>query len=231
VAGEAMGWRGNLMIDHIFVFVEPGGTDAAMMGAMGFIETYRRTHPGQGTQNVCYCFDNLFIELLWVDDPVAAQSAPIRRTGIYDRSLWRTNGACPFGIAWRRSAKHPAGTVPTWKYSPPYLPEGLSIPVATAGDDTRQPMMFESPGSLAPVDWPPEQRGSLQHSAGLGGVREIALGMPSTAPPSDALISIATNCTPDIRLFQANTYAMEIRIASINHLHDKHISLPLLPRD
>lgn len=219
------------MIDHVFVLVEPDGSEAVMMKAMGFVETYRRKHPGQGTQNVCYCFDNLFLELLWVDDPDAAQSAAIRRTGIYERSQWRSNGACPFGIAWRKSTKQPEIMLPTWAYSPPYLPNDVSISVATDGDDPRQPMMFESPGSMAPADWPPEKRGSLQHSVGLGAVRDITLGMPLIAPPSEALNIIVANCSPDLRVVQAETYSMEIRIASLGGKQDMLLSFPFQPRN
>ena len=217
------------MIDHVFMFVEADGPEIALLEATGLVETYRRVHPGQGTRNVCYCFDNLFLELLWVDDPDAARSDPIKRTGLYERSLWRTNGACPFGIAWRQSSTHPTMTVPTWAFTPPYLPDGVSITVATDGDDAGQPMMFESPGSTAPADWPPEKRGALQHGAGLGAVREIALMMPPASAPSAALKSIAGNCSPHLRLGQASTYAMHMRIASLDHEPDVQLSLPLPP--
>lgn len=214
------------MIDHVFVFVEADGPEIAMMKATGLVETYRRDHPGQGTRNVCYCFDNLFLELLWVDDPDAARSAAIKRAGLYERSLWRTNGACPIGIAWRRSSHHPAMTIPTWAFTPPYLPEGMSIAVAKDSDDARQPMMFESPGSTAPAEWPPEKRGALQHGAGLGVIREISLMMPPASPPSDALKAIVAHCAPSIRLGQASTYGLHVRIASLNQKPDLLLSIP-----
>jgi hypothetical protein len=91
------------MIDHVFMLVSADGPEIDHLASMGLVETYRCTHPGQGTRNVCYCFDNVFLELLWVDDNDAARSDAIKRTGLYERSLWRTSGTCPFGIAWRRS--------------------------------------------------------------------------------------------------------------------------------
>ncbi|THF70941.1 hypothetical protein E7T06_05125 [Deinococcus sp. Arct2-2] len=215
------------MIDHVSMFIEPDGPEIARMEAAGLVETYRRSHPGQGTRNVCYCFDNLFLELLWVDEPDAARSATIARTRLYERSLWRTNGACPFGIAWRRPSLHPALTVPTWTFTPPYLPDGMSIPVATDSDDVRQPMMFESPGAAAPIEWPPEKRGSLQHDAGFGVVREILLMMPPESPPSAALQAIGARCVPHLRLGQSSMYAMHIRVASLNQKPDLMLSFPL----
>ena len=96
------------MIDHVFMLVEANGPEMDGMASLGLIETYRRPHPGQGTQNVCYCFDNLYLELIWVDDEEAVRSNGIQRTGLYERSLWRTKGTCPFGIAWRKCEGQPA---------------------------------------------------------------------------------------------------------------------------
>lgn len=215
------------MIDHIYMFIEPYGPEIARLEALGLVETYRRIHLGQGTRNVCYCFDNMFVELLWVDDPAATRSHNIRRTGLYERSLWRTNGTCPFGIAWRGTVQNQVVAVPTWAFEPPYLPSGWSIAVATDGDDPRQPMMFQSPGSTAPVTWPRERCGSLQHGAGLGAVTEIVLEMPPTSPPCDALKAISQNCVPHIQLSEANTYGMHLRIASLNDQPDLLLHLPL----
>ena len=65
------------MIDHILMFVEADSLEIDNLASLGFMQTYRRIHPGQGTQNVCYCFDNLFLELLWVNDCDAARSDAI----------------------------------------------------------------------------------------------------------------------------------------------------------
>lgn len=215
------------MIDHIFMFIEADGNEIDRLEAMGLVETYRRIHLGQGTRNICYCFDNLFLELLWADDPDVLRSDIIKRTGLYERSLWRTTGTCPFGIAWRGTSQHQGMTVPTWDFKPPYLPFGVSIAVAEDGDDPRQPMMFESPGSTAPMQWPPEKRGPLQHHAGLGAVTEIVLEMPSITPPCDALKAISRNCVPRIQLAEAETYGMRLRINSLSEKPDLLLTLPL----
>jgi Glyoxalase-like domain len=60
VAHPAEGSR----IDHIFVFVEPGGEEeAGRLAASGPAESCRRHHPGQGTANACCCFDDFYLEL------------------------------------------------------------------------------------------------------------------------------------------------------------------------
>ncbi len=220
--------RGDL-IDHVFMLVEANGPEMDGMVSLGLVETYRRPHPGQGTQNVCYCFDNLYLELIWVNDEEAVRSNRIQRTGLYERSLWRTKGTCPFGIAWRKCEGQPASALPTWEFTPPYLPKGMSIRVATDSDDPRQPMMFEAPASPPPVEWPIEKRGNLQHSIGLGAVTEIRLTMPTDAAPSSALKSIALSDHPQVHIEPIGAYGLHLRIASLVGKPDLQIALPLLP--
>lgn len=135
-------------LDHLFIFIDPAGPAIADLAAFGLTESYRRRHPGQGTQNVCYRLDNGYLELLWVDDPAAVDSALVAPTGLGPRSRWRSAGTCPFGIALQ------GGTAPpfaTWPYRPPYLPPHIpEIAMAAGSDDARGPLFFVSPGGGAP---------------------------------------------------------------------------------
>ena len=202
------------MIDHVFVLVEENGPELAYCASSGLVETYRRNHPGQGTENACYCFDNLFLELLWVKDSQGIQTAAVGRTKLHERSFWRTNGSCPFGIAWRQDEKDPL-SVPTWQFEPPYLLQGVTIAVATDSDDPRQPMMFKSTGAIAPVEWPPEKRGALQHGSGLGAVTAIQLTMPTDTTPSAALLTIAEWQSGLVSLVAGQSYRLQLQIASL----------------
>jgi hypothetical protein len=215
------------MIDHLFMFVEADGPEIAHLGSLGLIETYRRTHSGQGTQNVCYCFDNLYLELLWVNDADAVRNDGIKRTGLYERSLWRVNGNCPFGIALRRSPVDPVSLFSTWEFKPPYLPQGVAIAVATDSDDPAQPMIFLSPGSTPPLEWPADRRGSLQHSLGLGAVTEVTLTMPKHVTLGDALKTAVRSQFPPLRIDTATDYSLHLEIASLLDKPDFEITLPL----
>lgn len=148
------------------------------MADLGFRESYRRRHPGQGTENVCYAFDNLFVELLWIADAAEARQANMRRTGLWERSQWRRAATCPFGIAWRSA--EPRG--PVWDYRPPYLPADTGISVACESDDVRRPMLFQAPGGAAPTDWPKTRRGALQRDGGFGAIVEARLSLPAAIP-------------------------------------------------
>lgn len=172
----------KLELCHLFLFVKPEAPEAQMLDSLGLRESYRRAHPGQGTANICYCFDNAFLELLWVTDSAEITSPAILRSGLAERAIWRTNGANPFGIA-VRSANTPP--FPTWPYKPPYFPEGHNIPVALSSDDPTQPLIFVSPGNARPDQWPDGRAGNRQTLANLNEIisLEIFLGEGVSASP------------------------------------------------
>jgi hypothetical protein len=163
---------GEATLDHVFVLVPvdaPAHREA--LASAGWIPTYTRVHPGQGTANVCYACDDAFLELLWIADEREARGPPGDRLQLAER--W--HGGCPLGIAWRGALD-----VPTWAYRPAYLPPHLPIAVAHASDDPAQPLFFQSPGKDAPRDWPPERRGALQRALGRTQLDPV-LTLPPTA--------------------------------------------------
>ncbi len=169
---------------HVFMFVEPGAPEASSLDDLGLRESYRRAHPGQGTANVCYCFDNAFLELLWVTDWAAITSPAVARTGLAKRADWQQNGANPFGIALRSAGVAP---FPTWDYKPPYLPAGKSIPIALSSKDPTQPLLFISPGNARPDQWQDGRAGNRQCAAGLSEVKKLELSFADGVQPSDDL--------------------------------------------
>lgn len=201
-------------IDHIFLFIEPDGPEIDTLQRLGLTETYRRAHPGQGTANVCFAFDNLFLELLWLTSEADARSPVIARTRLWERSRWFTQGSCPFGVAVRGDL---AGAgVPTWDYRPPYLaqalPAGAGIPVATASDDPALPMVFVSPGKDSPAQWPEERSGTLQRVAGFGPVLSVELGLPARAA-SAPLMNGLGSADPPLRVAQRADGRHRLRLA------------------
>ena len=162
----------TLELDHVFVFVTPGAPEAA---ALGLCESYRRRHPGQGTANVCYCFDNAYLELLWVTDRAELTAPAVARTRLAERADWRRTGASPFGIALRGPDPDTPLPFESWDYAAPFLPAGMAIPVAVASDDPRQPFLFRSPGTARPDTWPDDAGGSR------AGARQRPIGLAEIA--------------------------------------------------
>jgi hypothetical protein len=180
-----------LELCHVFVFVEPGAPEAARLEEAGLRESFRRQHPGQGTTNVCYCLDNAYLELLWVEDEAAVSGPTIARTRLAERARWRETGASPIGIALRTRVPGQPLPFPTWEYRPPYLPAGMAISVALASEDPRQPFLFRSPGSSRPDTWTDGRAGDRQRQAGLAELIGIELSLPASVPPGDELRLLA----------------------------------------
>ena len=213
-------------IDHIFAFVEPDGPHLEYLRSLGLVETYRRTHAGQGTQNICFCFDNMFLECLWVSNVDDIRSDAIARTRLHERSQWRTEGTCPFGIAWRVAGSHDGFDPMTWAFSPPYLPAGHSIDVSVDSDDPRQPMMFRSPGAAPPVQWAAERRGGLQHGAGLGRVGAVRMALPGAVAPSPTLTSLARATSLEVGPVSSGSPSLTMEVERVRSDNPLIICLP-----
>ncbi|MEZ4445586.1 MAG: VOC family protein [Polyangiaceae bacterium] len=174
-------------LDHVFLLVADEAEAERVAQAVGLRETYRRHHRGQGTQNLCCCLDDAFVELLWIADEAEARSPSIARTRLWERSRWRESMSCPFGFAWRGEA-NTAG-VATWRYTPPYLPDGMAIAIAEASDDPAMPLAFASPGREPPSAWLPSRRGELQRAVGLRRLDHLRLVAPRPLAPDIARIA------------------------------------------
>lgn len=184
---------GCFEVDHVFVFTAPDApVEIERLAQGGLVESSRRRHVGQGTANASFCFDNAYLELLWPVDAVELNSPAVARTRLAERSRWRETGASPFGIAVRPTAP---GNLPfaTWDYDAPFLPPGLSLPVATASDDPAQPMLFLSPGTARPDQWTNGRDGDRQKSTGLVEIVGIELTYPADISPHPAFVQLASD--------------------------------------
>ena len=157
-----------LELDHLFVFVEPedaapGGGVFEALKALGLEPSFTRRHVGQGTANLCFAFDNAYLELLHLADEDELRTSPLGRVGFAKRALWRKTGASPFGIAAR------GGGLPgeTRNYRNPQFPPGVSIAISAECNDTAMPFVFSSPGTAPPSAWTDGRAGRRQEAAGF----------------------------------------------------------------
>lgn len=160
-------------MDHVFIAVESGGGELRRrLDRLGLQPSYMRRHQGQGTENVCYAFDNLYLELLWESDAAALDSAPVAPTRLAER-VRRVDGACPIGVAVRGGK-----LARTWAWQPTFLPTGTTLAVAELSRDPAMPLLFESPGTAPPIDWTDERAGDRQRQLGLD-VADVRLRLPT----------------------------------------------------
>lgn len=188
-------------LDHVFV---AASRDAPEMGSVrdaGFIEGPAHDHPGQGTASRGVFFENAYLELIWLTDPIVAAAPPVNRTGLANRTD-PGHPSSPFGFG-LRSSRDPVPTPPfdAWEYAPPYLPQGAAFRMAANSDVLREPLIFVLPWSRTPSwDVPDHPNGARRmtrvlfgpcpegHSAALSTF--LGLGLVSCTDTADPLLRI-----------------------------------------
>jgi hypothetical protein len=210
-------------LDHIYLLVSSKKVAEKAVIDLGLDETYKRTHPGQGTSNICCCFDNLFIEFLWVENRAEAENGTASKLRFNERA---DEGACPFGISWRGAPAEPAPEM--WQYRPSYLPNGVSIAVVEESLTEKLPLVFQSPGLCAPSQWPEDKRKSLQHKRGFGKISDVTLSVPKELAETNVLKWLSNNDVIKTRTIHSKTYAMSIEVANLHRNVVSRIVLPEL---
>ncbi len=195
--------------DHIFILTDIGAPEADRLSSFGLVEGSSRIHVGQGTTNRCFFFHNAMLELLWVRDPDEAQSEPIYRTRLWERSTNRNNGACPFGICLRwATGSEDTVAFSSWAYHPPYLPETISIAVATNSDRLTEPMLFQIPWGKRPDSSSADKLQPLNHGVGFREITRVELVSPAANNPSPELQSVIN--TNQVKLRLGTEYFVEL---------------------
>jgi len=213
-------------IDHIFICVQPGGPEAEALVRFGLVEGSGNTHPGQGTANRRFFFDNAFIELLWLVDAAEACSAMTRPTLLFERLA--AGGAAqvsPFGVCFRPSSPGAkTAPFPSWQYRPAYLPPGLAIDVAAVPPS--EPMWFFLAFGGRPDAAPPERRQPLQPPGGLRRITSVRVTSLASGERS------ATAAMSGVEMLDGAAHLLEIGFddEGAARSHDFRPALPLLLR-
>lgn len=83
-----------IVLDHLILLSATGAPEAHAIVHLGLTEGRSNTHPGQGTANRRFFFQNAFLELVWVTDEIEARGETVRRTQLWERWAGRLTGAC-----------------------------------------------------------------------------------------------------------------------------------------
>lgn len=218
-------------LDHVFICVSTNAPEASALAAFGLREGPSNTHPGQGTACRRFLFHNAYLELLWVDDPTAAQSATIKPTHLWERWVGQEGATCPFGLGFRPNA-HRSGSppFPAWEYRPPYLPESWSFQVATNAEALAEPMLFYLTFGQRPVSRPGARLQDLEHPAGLREITRVALVSPPASDASPALASLVGAGLVEMRAGTAHLAELGFDGEVQDRVADFRPSLPLVFR-
>lgn len=132
-------------IDHIFIFSNNDGKEADKLVEFGFTEGSSRIHPGQGTINRKFYFENFFLEILWVIDETEIRSELTSKTKLWERSQFHKNDFSPFGLCLVNSKQTDKLFEQSKIYQPNYFPNGMSIDIITNEKNPNLPWTFRLP--------------------------------------------------------------------------------------
>jgi Glyoxalase-like domain len=132
-------------VDHIFIFSANQGKEAEELIDFGFTEGSSRVHPGQGTINRKFYFENFFLEILWVLNEDEIKSDLVSPTRLWERSNFKKNDVSPFGLCLVNTEDTDIIFKNSLKYQPDYFPKGLEIEVLTNEKANYLPWTFRLP--------------------------------------------------------------------------------------
>ncbi|MFP2996816.1 hypothetical protein ABN763_12940 [Spongiivirga sp. MCCC 1A20706] len=132
-------------IDHIFIFSNNGGKEADKLVEFGLTEGSSRIHPGQGTTNRKFYFENFFLEILWVIDESEIRNELTAKTTLWERSQFEKNNNSPFGLCLVNSKLTDKLFEQSEVYQPNYFPKGMSIDMITNEKKPYLPWTFRLP--------------------------------------------------------------------------------------
>lgn len=131
-----------MSVNHIFIFTDKYNQVAQELLDFGFTEGSNRIHPGQGTRNRKFNFNNFYIEILWVHDENEINSIVTRPTQLNKRANWEDNDCSPFGLCLDYNSNENRLFEEHFKYKPSYLPDGMEIQVLTNESNPYLPWTF-----------------------------------------------------------------------------------------
>ncbi|HAS38860.1 MAG TPA: hypothetical protein DCS93_00205 [Microscillaceae bacterium] len=163
-------------IDHLFIFSNTQGNEANQLVSFGLKEGSQRVHPGQGTINRKFYFENFFLEILWVHNEVEIRSSLTEPTKLWKRAEFTTNDYARFGLCLANTGDTDAIFTNSDIYQPEFFPEGMSINFIAHEEAPHLPWTFRLPmkGNTQPKDEP------RQHSNHLKKLTKATFGVDFT---------------------------------------------------
>jgi len=133
-----------MIVDHIFIFSNKG-LEADELVEFGLTEGSGRTHPGIGTANRRFFFENFYLEILWVENESEAKSENSSPLKIWERSNFKNNNYSPYGLCFENRANSDQFFKKSLKFQPEYYPQGKYMEVFINEKHPYLPWFFRLP--------------------------------------------------------------------------------------
>jgi hypothetical protein len=227
----ALAQGAQVEIDHVFVFVSPGGTaEAEALAEVGFlVDPAVAKHAGVGTASRHVLFENAYLELIWLDEevPVAGDNSGFQRA-----ASWRESGASPFGLALRRVGGEGEYGVPAISYAGEWMEPGSSIEVLKQPSEPDAFVAFVVPEYMAIPAWIEEvKQESPEVLAHSSGARRLT-GVEIHGPAGHRALAARSLQIPGLLFVEAGEplLVLELDGGAQGVTHDLRPTLPLLIR-
>jgi hypothetical protein len=171
----------GMRIDHIFISSRNSGIEANQLLNSGFLEGSNRIHPGQGTRNRKFYFQNFFLEILWENDPMELESELIKKTGLRERVKFWESGFSRFGLGLENNEKSDVLFGSCEYYQPVYFPVGNRFEILPNRENSGLPWTFRGPFRGAKSN----HTEPIEHSNGIGSLTQAIFLIPEAMMNSD----------------------------------------------
>lgn len=181
--------RPKLALDHLYLIVDQPGAPSEMAALTkgGLTQSWSRKHVGMGTANIFLCFDNAFLELIWIENEAEAATSPVGLR-LIERKRKRDQGAMPFGLALRTPGPGAPFPFAGWQFKPPSVSDMKNVvTIANSSDDITQPFLFRGQRSIPPKEWTDGLAGQRQRPGGFGDIVKWTLDLPAGVTPGSDL--------------------------------------------
>ena len=192
-------------IDHVWMLVEHGAPEAELFRALGMLVAPPVVHEGQGTVGVPVMFENVYLELLSVEDEALASQTV--GADYVRRLAWRAEGQAPFGVGLREVATGDP-PLPTERYTAPWLQPGTALQVFS-DQSVHEPALFMLPDYLTypalKQAFPQVAQALASKPGAVTGVElTLAHAVDRSAPArwiaADGLLAFVDGVTPHLHL-------------------------------
>lgn len=223
--------QGSLELDHVFITLGPGASEARVLEEAGFRTPSDTTrHQGQGTASVFLFFENGYLELLWAENAEELKRAePELAARLTDAEA----DASPFGLGLRR-LDYGQTTLPfaTRSHTAEWMQPGSEIRIAE-GVPPNEPFVFVVPeymSWLALRSMGPGSPEQLRHPNGVKRITSLRLAGPGLGAHSEALTHLIQQEVVEVREAKRHFLELEFDHGRAGETFDARPTLPLVIR-